>query len=162
MDFKIRPSGLLLIRVVTAAMFFLLAALNFFSPINKAGLLHYNYVLYFVAAVMFALSIYRELYFTLSGKTVLSIDENCIRDYCNKVVYRWSDIETTRQKHGYLYLTLYHPEDYLDKIGSLHYRLVKKMWYKPGGKHNEFWVNVSLADISKDELSNLLHDYSAK
>ena len=162
MDFKIRPSGYLLIRVCTTAMFFLLAALNFFSPLNKTGLLRYNYVLYFVTAVLFALSIYRDLYFTLAGKTVLSIDENGIRDYCNDVVYKWSDVEATRQKHGYLYLTLYHPEDYLDKIGNRGYRRIKKLWYKPGGKHNEFLINIGLADADKDELSKLLHDYSGK
>ena len=161
MDFKIRPGAYLLIRVSTAAMFFLLAALNFVRPLNKSGFLHYNYILYLVTAVMFALSIYREVYFTLSGKTVLSIDENCIHDYCYDVVYKWSDIEATRQKHGYLYLKLYQPEDYLDKIGNLRYRMVKKLWYKPDGKHNEFLINISLADAHKDELSKLVAEYSA-
>ncbi len=161
MDFKTRATGYLLIRVCTTAMFFLLAALNFIRPLNKTGLLQYNYVFYFVAAVMFTLSIYRDLYFMLAGKTIISIDENCIHDYYNDVVYNWSDIEATRQKHGYLYLKLYHPDDYLDKIGDRRYRIVKKLRHKQGGKHNEFLVNISLADANKDELTKLITEYSA-
>jgi len=159
MDFKIRLSGSLIVRVCTTAIFFLLAALNFFSPLVRSGLLQYIYVLYFVTAVMSALLIYKDLYFTFSKKTVLSIDENCIRDYYNDVVYNWSDVEGTRQKYGYLYLKLYRPEDYLNKIGNWHYRMIKKLWYKPGGKHNEFLVNIGLADAHKDELSKLVADY---
>ncbi len=108
---------------------------------------------------MYAQMIYRDLYFLFFNKTVLSVDENCLHDYFNEVVYNWSDVESTRQKHGYLYLKLYHPQDYLDKIGNLQYRMIKKLWYKPGGKHNEFLVNIGLADADKDELSKLLEDY---
>ena len=160
MDFKIRPSGSLLIRFFVTAACVVVAFLNIFLPVFKTGLLHYNYILYSLMSVAFTIQIYRELYFTFSNKTVLSINENYIHDYYNDVIYKWSDVEGIRQKHGYLYLKLYHPEEYLDKIGNLHYRWVKKLWYKPGGKHNEFLVNISLADAGKDELSKLLNEHS--
>lgn len=141
-------------------MFLILAALDFFTPLNHTGLLQCMYVLYLVTAGIYILLIYRDLFFLFSAKPVLSINENQIHDHYNDVVYDWGDIEATRQKYGYLYLKLYHPEDYLNKIGNPHYRMIRKLWYKPGSEHNEFLINLGLADANKDELSNLVTGYS--
>ena len=160
MDFKIRPSGFLLVRAIVIGLCLLLACLDFFWPLSKNGLLHYNYILYSVMTIVLALQIYREFYFTFSNKTLLSIDTSAIHDFYNEITYYWKDIEALHEKNGYLYLSVYHTEEYLERIGNLRYRTIKKFWYKPGGKHNEFLVNLNLADADNDELSALLHNYS--
>ena len=160
MDFKIRPTGSLLLTVCATAMFLILAGLHFFSPLYKSGLLRYTFVLDIIVVAMYIHLLYRDLYFVFSGKTMLSIDENHIHDFYNGVAYNWKDIAAIREEHGYLYLKLYHPEDYLDKIGNWYYRMIKKLRYKPGGKHNEFSINIGLADAGEVELSKLLQGYS--
>ena len=113
-------------------------------------------------AIGFTIQAYREIYFILSNKTLLSIDENAIHDFYNNITYYWKDIKRIRKKHGYLYLSLYNPGEYLNKIGNLRYRTVKKMWFKPGGEYNEFLINISIVDIDRNVVSTILIDYSAK
>jgi hypothetical protein len=136
-----------------------LACLNFFSPIFKQGLLHYNYILYSLMAFTGLFTIYRPIYAVIIDKPILTVDESYIYDFNNDIKYDWKDIEKIYKKGRALYIKLYKPKDYLDKIGNPHRRFITRLWFKPNSKRSLFYIETNLAETNGNELLDILEKF---
>jgi len=159
MAFNFRFSFFLLLQLFLIAGMFCLAGLGIFSPVFKHGFLHYSYIIYTLTAFALISQIYRPTYAGLFAKPILVANENYIYDFNHDVKYYWKDIREVYKKGSFLFIKLYHPENYLDKIGNPQRRFVTKLWFKPNSKRSFFFINIDFVDADQALLLKKLDNY---
>jgi len=162
MAFKIRYNGYFTTQLFLIKLFLLLFCLNFFWPFPRHDLSHYNYIFYALTAVALAIQIYRPIYAAITHKPILTVNDEYIYDFNFDIRYEWKDVEEFYEKNGLLYVNLYHPENYLNKIGNPHRRFVAKLWFKPERKKSLFIIKTDMIDEDGNDLLEILDDYSVK
>ena len=162
MEFKTRLSGFLFFQILLILALLSDATLDLLSPVFKTGFLHYNFIIYYLAGITWLLRIYRQIYSLITGKPILTINENYLYDFIDDIKYDWKDVEEIEEKQGFIYIKLYKPINYLNKIGNWHRRWVKKKWFNPTGKHSLFTIDSSLIAEDPNKLLEILNDYSLK
>ena len=162
MAFKVRFSGFFMTQLLLILAFLCLASWDFFSPQYNQGFLHYKYIIYVVAALPWIVQIYRPICSVIINKPILTVNDDYIYDFNYDIKYFWKDIEEIYEKRGYLYINLYHPEDYLNKIGNAHRRFVAKLWFKLNRETSLFVINKDIIDVDGHKLLEILDGYSMK
>lgn len=130
------------------------------DPLSKDWLVYYGYIPCILIVLLTVATCYREVYAVIAGKPILTVDDTFIYDFAGDVKYYWKDIREIYERDSFLFIDLYHPEEYLNKIGNPAKRLKVKLWFKPDSKRSSFVINID--NVAKDptELLKILNDYS--
>jgi hypothetical protein len=104
----------------------------------------------------------RYVYLTFYKKPILITNENYIYDVATETKYYWTDIEEVLIDNAYLYLTLYDPASYLNKIGDPVKRYFINLNYDPGKKRSPYRIDLDWIDLNQDDLLEILDDHIPK
>jgi hypothetical protein len=162
MDFKIRYSSFFKFKLANAIIWLGLAILDFVSPMNISELWHYKYLVEALTAFLWLLQIYRPLYSGLFNKPILTANEEYIYDFANDIIYYWKDISDVYEEKSSLFINLYPPNDYLNRIGNPVRRFITRLRFKPNRKRSLFFIDIDLVDVDRNDLLEILDNYSIK
>jgi len=129
-------------------------------PLVAVGFRHYTYIIFLSTAFLWFLRCYRQIYSALVGKDVLTVNESYIYDFIGDIKYYWKDVDEIYEMNSFLFIKLYEPEQYLEKIGNPFERLLVKLWFKPSSKKPSFFINIDTVAADPDDLLKILNDYS--
>jgi hypothetical protein len=158
MKFKLRFGSFFILKIVMIITFSWLTFHSIDAPTIYDW--QYDYILYIILILAITAQCYRLIYSALTGKPVLIVNEAFIYDFDGDIKYYWRDIETISERDSYLFINLYQPTEYLDKIGNPVQRFKVKFWFKPGKKRSLFTINID--NVAKDSITllKLLNNYS--
>jgi len=159
MEFKARASNTFLMNMFLIAFALLMATGDFVRPPRPDGFWHYRYIGWLLIALTRFIACRKYLYFILTGKLVLVVNETFVHDLISNIKYNWTDIEEIYDKNAYLYIKLYHPTDYVKYIRNP----FKKLWAKNVVKSADktpFKINMDIVNVNPNVLLQVLDEYS--
>jgi hypothetical protein len=159
MEFKIKYSDSLVLKISMAIIFGGLGLLNFISPVSKGGFLYHKWLIDALIAFLWLIQIYRPVYSSLFNKSILKVNEIYIYDSVADITYFWADIDEIYEQNSVLYITLHQPKHYLDKIGDPIRRWITKLRYKPVSKSHLFFISIDVVDFDPNDLLEVLNKY---
>ena len=101
----------------------------------------------------------RFLSIVLNKKPLLTINEVFVFDRIYNIEYQWSDIKEIVESGSTLYVILYSPDTYLNKIHNPLRRFYCKTYYSIT-KNTPFKINLSFVNANKNALLEILKMYS--
>jgi len=159
MDFKARFSYIFVTQILLIVVLLFSTGRHLFAPVHESGFWRYDYILLALTAFLWLIQFYRSIYACLFNKPILTVNETCIYDFVTDTTYYLKDIEGIYEKKTFLYLNLYNPKDYLDKIGNPHRRLVVKRWFNSNNNRPLFIINTDLIDAKRSFVLEKLNNY---
>jgi hypothetical protein len=162
MEFKVGYGNFFVFKIIMAVIFGGLGLLDFLSPISHTGFLQYKWVLETALSFLWILQIYRLIFLSVLKKPILTINERYLYDHNCKIRYWWKDIEEIYEKRGFLFIGLYCPKDYLDKIDEPIVRFVANLRFKLNRTKTLFFIHLETVEVDPNELLEILDDYSVK
>jgi len=158
MEFKIRYGNNFILNIVFMFIAIVFACLTYSS--FKTGLMRYAYIGWIFIAVLRFYAYYRPIYLSIFNKPVLIANEKYIFDLSKNIKYYWKDIDTVYEKHSYLFIKLYRPSDYLNKINNPVKRVILWITIKSLPKKSPYFIDTGIVDIHPNALLEILDDYS--
>ena len=151
MEFKIKQSSTFAMNICLIILALGMAVFCFFV---KNELFHYTYILWlFIAALR--LAVYKNYFLLIfRNRPVLEANEIYIFDLANNIKYYWEDIDEIYEDNAYLYLKLYNPNKYLEKIRNPLKRFII------GVSGALFKINIDMVNINHLALIEILDNYS--
>lgn len=149
-------SSTLVMNLLTMIFAIIAACLGLFSPVFKSGFLHYNFILWFLVALIKFFQCKKYIPYALSDKPVFALNESYIYDIPNKRKYYLKDIKDITKKY-YITIWLNDPSSYL----PVFHTGIERWWANRrinNGK-SPYLINIDVIDANDDDLFAVLNEY---
>jgi hypothetical protein len=158
MEFKIKYGSNFVLNIFFMFIAIVFAYITYHS--FKTGLMDYAYKGWLFIALLRFYAYYRPLYLSIVNKPALIANREYIFDLTKNMKYYWKDIDTVYEKHTYLFIKLYKPKDYLNKINNPVKKVITWVIIQLLPKKSPFFIDTDIVDIHPSALLDILDDYS--
>ena|SRR6185437_1699544 len=162
MEFKPRVNYRFIREIVMLALVLSMTIFIFLNTGYLSDSFKYCWGLLFAIACARLILYRRYIYLTFYKKPILITNANYIYDIAKETKYYWKDIEEVLIDNAYLYLKLYDPALYLNKIGDPVRRSFTNFAYEPNIGRSSYRIDLDWVDLDQDKLLEILDEHIAK